>query len=196
MPYKKRDCECRFCKRVFLSSDIRQKYCGSDCYHNSRKGLKRKPLSEETKLKLSIANKGRKLKPFTQEHKNKISLANIKLFKIHKLRVKNGIGIKRPYISERNKKWKGENHPCWKGGISTLNARIRQSDEYKKWRKMVFERDGHICHKCLQKGGLLEAHHIFSFSKYPELRFKIFNGITLCKPCHKTTDNYAGRVKN
>jgi len=36
----------------------------------------------------------------------------------------------------------------------------------------------------------LEADHIKAFSEYPELIYDINNGRTLCKECHKKTDNY------
>jgi hypothetical protein len=32
--------------------------------------------------------------------------------------------------------------------------------------------------------GRLEAHHILSWSKFPELRYEVNNGITLCKFHH------------
>jgi len=54
----------------------------------------------------------------------------------------------------------------------------------------VFKRDNWICQKCGQKGGKLHPHHIKHFADYPELRFEVDNGITLCRDCHKTKHNH------
>lgn len=78
----------------------------------------------------------------------------------------------------------GENHPNWQGGITPINKIIRHSNEYKEWIKNVFERDDYVCQMCESKSGELHANHIKKFSDYPELRFDINNGITLCKNCH------------
>jgi len=89
----------------------------------------------------------------------------------------------------------GENNPNWRGGVSTLHHRLRQSKAFKNWRKAVFERDNYTCQFCNIRGGYLEPDHIKPFAYFPELRFDPNNGRTLCKPCHKTTDTYGNKAK-
>ena len=59
-----------------------------------------------------------------------------------------------------------------------------------EWRNAVYKRDDYTCQDCQIKGKRLNAHHIKGFKDYPELRFDLDNGITLCVDCHKKTDNY------
>ena len=84
----------------------------------------------------------------------------------------------------------GEKSHSWKGGLTSINMVIRISPEYKLWRKSIFERDNYTCIWCGQRGGILHADHIKPFSLYPELRFAIDNGRTLCKECHEKTNTY------
>ncbi len=78
------------------------------------------------------------------------------------------------------------------GKFRGLYFHVRDA-KYKNWRLSVFERDGYTCQDCRITGIYLEAHHIKSWSKYPELRYKVSNGLTLCLDCHKKTDNYKNR---
>lgn len=68
----------------------------------------------------------------------------------------------------------------------------RNTPEYSEWRKSVFKRDKYTCQDCDQTGGILNAHHIKTFKKYPEHRYDIDNGITLCVDCHR--ERHRGRV--
>lgn len=92
-------------------------------------------------------------------------------------------------------KYANENHWNWKGGISSINSKIRSSLEYKLWHKAILKRDNFTCRFCGERGGKLQVDHIKPFAFYPELRFAIDNGRTLCESCHKTTDTYKGRAK-
>lgn len=78
----------------------------------------------------------------------------------------------------------GENGPNWRGGIYPENQKARRRKEYSEWRSAIFARDNWTCQDCGQRGGRLEAHHVFSFAEFPEHRFDTWNGVTLCKTCH------------
>ena len=63
-------------------------------------------------------------------------------------------------------------------------AKKRNNYTYRKWRLDVIKRDGGCCANCGSHDNL-QVHHIKHFAEYPELRFEVSNGITLCRQCHK-----------
>jgi hypothetical protein len=147
-------------------------------------------ISPEWRKKLSDAQKGIPKKPLTESAKEKLRQARRKQVFSPEARKKMTDALE-AYRKEhvRDKHWN------WKGGITPKNELIRKSQEYKLWRKAVFERDNYTCVWCKAKNGegkavFLQADHIKPFAFYPELRFAIDNGRTLCVPCHKTTDTY------
>ena len=94
----------------------------------------------------------------------------------------------------------GVNSYGWKGGVSSVNNKIRSLVKYSNWVKSVFKRDGFTCQKCGdKKGGNLNAHHRKQVSDIIKeynlkemidvLRCKelwdLNNGITLCEKCHQ-----------
>lgn len=92
----------------------------------------------------------------------------------------------------------GRGHWNWQDGKTDADRKIRNSFEIKEWRKKVFERDNWTCVLCGARNGTgrsitLNADHIKQFALFPELRFELSNGRTLCTPCHIKTPTFAGR---
>lgn len=70
------------------------------------------------------------------------------------------------------------------GFATTEEHMARNNTYYKEWIRKVFERDNYTCQCCGKRGGDLNAHHLYNFSEYVDLRYEVSNGITFCKQCH------------
>lgn len=92
-------------------------------------------------------------------------------------------------------KLRGSDSPSWKGGIYPHNLSIRRSFQYKQWAKKVKERDNYTCQICGVNSVYLHSDHIKEFSNYPELRFDLDNGRTLCVQCHRNTPNFGAKFR-
>ena len=91
--------------------------------------------------------------------------------------------VERKYIMETDDGHYQIVHWYENNGIGET-AKKRNNYTYRKWREEVLTRDGHKCAECGSSENL-EVHHIKEFSIYPELRFDVDNGITLCRSCHR-----------
>ena len=65
---------------------------------------------------------------------------------------------------------------------------IRTSNAVSNAKKKVKERDK-VCQCCGDFNDILEIHHIFPVSKYPELAADMGNMITMCQSCHARYHN-------
>lgn len=174
-------------------------------------------MSEETKKKISISAMGNKRcvgRIMSAETRKKIGEANAPKLKgrIYSLE-------HRRRISEGRRKWwaahpevkilfsenrKGDKGQNWQGGKTSAALMDRRGIKYREWRSAVFTRDNFSCVECGMAGGwnkelgkriVLNADHIKLYSQYPELRYEIDNGRTLCLDCHRKTPSWGGTTK-
>lgn len=181
------------------------------------------PHSEETRKKISENRKGkglgkrstewcknislsRKGKPLSESHKKALSEAHrgnpgywkgkkrppetIEKFRISHLGKTPSIEQRRK-LSESVKKAKA----YMRSADTPEHKRIRKSLDYRLWRESVLLRDDWTCVFCSKRGGKLHADHIKPFAYFPELRFVVDNGRTLCIPCHMKTDTWGAGPK-
>lgn len=159
--------ECGYCsKELYVQqSEIKKiNYCSKICSHRSK-------IREKVKLNCEFCG------IIFYEHKGYL-----------KSRGRKYCSIKCRGLNART--MTGEKSPTWQGGKSSINHRLRAGITWKEWRTKIFERDNYTCQDCGIRGGVLEPHHLNRFAYFPELRFIIENGITLCVGCHNKTKKY------
>lgn len=165
---------CEECGKEFKSAERIQKYCSRDCYYVVNRRLTAERRNRKT-VKCHYC--GEKVtRPVSQfEGKERIYCS----------------------VECKDKGWgkyyKGENSPRYNPEL-TDEERIanRKYQAYYEWRENVYKRDKYTCRKCLDnKGGNLNAHHIYNYSEHEDKRTKLTNALTLCNECHKQFhDNY------
>lgn len=119
--------------------------------------LKWHQVSDETRRKISKANKWKK---WSKE-------AKIKFWEKYKWR------------------YSWDKHPNWKWWKTRPLDNIRNTKEYKTWKRLVFERDNYTCQKTWKTLVELNAHHISNLSVDIDKRFCVDNWITLCEKAHR-----------
>jgi hypothetical protein len=155
-----------------------------------RKGYKH---TEEWKRKIGIKSKGR---VFSKETIERMSLAHKgkkcsdeakrKMSEIKKVKY---LGINNPfygkYHTEIAKNKISKSKLIRNGRTSPKQRQQRNDSLYAWWRRKVKKIDKNICKlKDENCKGYNIVHHIKGWEKYPELRYEINNGITLCQFHH------------
>ena len=141
-----------------------------------RKGIK---FSAEHRKKLSESHKGVKLSEY---HRKRISEGH-KGLDCYWLKGRKASKETRKKMSDARK---GENAYQWISDRSLLKKQNRRNDPlYREWRRQVWERDNWKCRINNQDcDGRIIAHHILPWRDFPELRYEVNNGITLCQFHH------------
>jgi len=161
---------CRVCKNVFekgvwrnIISWRQARYCSWKCTSTAKIGTK---ASLSAREKMSEVKKGIKPK-------------NLELLRTPEVRAKAKASMRI-----------GEESSLWIKDRSLLqryndDAKDRRSSAYGAWRKGVKDRDNYKCRmETVECSGRIEVHHILGWTRYPELRYNINNGITLCHAHH------------
>lgn len=143
--------------------------------------------SELTKQRMSASMAGIKKPPFTDEHRKNLSIA--KIGKPHILSKEGKESFREKMSGVNNWRWVQDRSKLVKSEKKHLDGR------YRGWMKSVKSRDGWLCRIADDKcNGRMEAHHILRWSKFPELRYEVNNGITLCAFHHPRKINDEKRL--
>lgn len=97
--------------------------------------------------------------------------------------------------TQRNNPRRGADSHNWKGGTYKTERQAAMGRwEYQEWRRSVFERDNFTCQSCQERGGALQADHVKPWSRFPDLRYDVSNGRTMCVECHRLTPTWGAKV--
>ncbi len=175
--------ECQQCGREFETFKKHRKFCGKICFGLSRKkiGTWNKGTAKIEEVICKSCGKKFKAKLFRKRKTCSLRCRNEVLRKSNK-----GRKFTEEHIANLKKSHTGKFGKLssnWQGGIDYENKKLRHSLEYEIWRNEVYKRDNWTCRLCRSKKDIV-AHHLKLFSEFPELRFSVDNGITLCRSCH------------
>lgn len=168
-------------KKGFKHSEItKQKMKDNSSHHNFHLGVKK---SEKFKLFCKKRMMGDKNPAKRLDVREKIRIKALGRIMSEKTKEK----MKKRIVSDQWRKnqsnrMSGINNPRYQIDRTKLKQKEnRKSFEYDNWEKEIKQRDNYKCrllnNECY---GRLEAHHIFNWKDYKELRYIINNGITLC----------------
>ena len=152
----------------------KRKFCSEECVGLWMKG---KPARNKNSVE-NIIDSGKKFrfikgKKFSKEFKEKM-----------RGRTPWNKG-KNVHLSPRTEFKKGS--IPWNKGLGNKNEinRIKQSKEYREWRKIVMSERKYTCERCKEQGGRLQIHHVEMICVSPERIMDKKNVILVCYKCHR-----------
>ncbi len=93
---------------------------------------------------------------------------------------------RRCHMHNLHHKQGGEHHWNWRAGRSKAISKDSNNPLAIAWRQAIYRRDGWQCVicrvHCRQKN--IVAHHRLGYTDYPDQRYILDNGMTLCRACH------------
>jgi len=152
--------ECKECANIFIVPNWKKataKFCSHSCKSRftCKKHIAGKKHIEETLKKISSSRIG---KPHILTPEGKKSFTE-------------------KMSRQNNWKWIEDRTKL----VTSKGSEERRSSRYKDWRRQVCNRDKWKCRiSNIDCNGRLEVHHILGFTEYPELKYDINNGISLC----------------
>jgi hypothetical protein len=150
--------------------------------------------TETTKRKMSESRKGYKFSndSIRKMSESKKGIKNPMFKKYFSMETREKMSISKKNMSLETRKKIGDAHRGYKSynwikdRTKLKIGRSKDYDtQYKYWMLAVKKRDGWKCKiNNSDCKGRLEAHHILNWVEYPELRYELNNGITLCHAHH------------
>lgn len=180
-------CKCRYIAQKSYQKEINQHlirkvekiclYCGKKfIVHKYREDIAKFCSKKCNGLWISENCKG-KNSPYWKGGKNRLPKCLICSKRLSTIRAK--------YCYKHSPKVSGINHSRWIKDRSIVMKNLRNDGAYTQWVKKVKKRDKGICRiNNKDCSGYKIVHHILSWSEYPELRYNVNNGITLCQAHH------------
>jgi len=139
-------------------------------------------VGAETKKKISQSLMGRKNPKHSEFMKGRVASKETKQKIVIALTGRKCSEETRKKISESRM---GSKHWNWNPNRELVKKNLRNDAVYQQWVNSVKRRDNNSCQlKNEECSGYNIVHHIKNWSQYPELRYKLNNGVTLCQAHH------------
>lgn len=160
--------KCEFCSKEFSVIPAREsvaKYCSRPCMHEA---MRQRSPEQHPRWKGGERSK-------TCQHCNTVFEWNGQPYQTWE---------KQKFCSKQcadkgGLRYHGEDHPNWK----EETRRKQRRGKHGSWSRAVISRDNATCQMC-GATEQLQAHHICSYADYPDKRWDVSNGLTVCFSCH------------